>query len=113
MGLELLLIAASAVFGFVTGVWIKRFVLELVSLAVAFSIAIVLQLNGFGFSDGAIPLVGALFLSQIAYLGGILVRSRAKIRSLLWSEVSGDEVLNNGPDSRGKSDVGNDEEKRD
>lgn len=113
MGLELLLLGASAVLGFVAGVWIKKFVLELVSLAVAFSVAIVLQLNGFGFSDGAIPLVGALISSQIAYLGGILIRSRAKIRSLLWSEVSGDKVLDNGPDSRSKSDIGNDQEKHD
>jgi hypothetical protein len=106
MGLELLLVAASAVLGFAAGVWIRKFVLELVSLAVAFSVAAALQLNGFGFRDGALPLIGALLSSQIAYLAGMLIRSRTKLRSLLEGEV-----LDNGPDSRGKSDIGNDQEK--
>jgi len=108
MGLELLLVTASALFGFVIGVWIKRFVLELVSLAVAFSAAIILQHYGFGFRDGALPLIGALLFSQIAYLAGMLMRSRAKLRSLLEGEV-----LDNGPDGHSKGDIGGDQEKRD
>jgi hypothetical protein len=108
MGLVVVLIAASAAFGFAASVWIKRYALELVSLVVVFSVAIVLQLNGFGFKDGAIPLVVALLSSQVGYLCGLLVRSRGKI----WSLLSG-EVLDNGPDSRGERDIRDDQEKRD
>lgn len=108
MSLELLLVAASAVFGFVIGIWVKRFALELVSLAIAFSVAIVLQRSGFGFKDGALPLIGALLFGQIAYLAGMLIRSRAKLRTLLEGDV-----LDNGPDSPGKNDIGNDQEKHD
>ncbi len=105
MELELLLMAASAVFGFTVGLQIRKFALELISLAVAFSVALILQLNGFGFGDGAIILVGALLSSQIAYLGGAFILSRSRVRSFLW-----DEVLDNGPGSRGKSDISYDQE---
>lgn len=108
MGLALFLMVAGGAFGFAAGRWIRVFVLELVSLAVAFSAAFVLQLNGFGFKNGAIALVGVLLVSQIAYFGGMLVRSRARVRLFL----SGD-VLDNGPDNRGERDIANDNEKRD
>lgn len=108
MELGLFLMVASGVLGFAAGRWIKAFVLELVSLAVAFVAAFLLQYNGYGFKDGAIVLVGALLVSQIAYFGGLFLRSRDKVRSLLWGDV-----LDNGPDSRGERDVANDNEKRD
>jgi hypothetical protein len=108
MGLGLILMVASGLLGFAAGVWITAFILELVSLAVAFSVAFILQSNGFGFKDGAIVLVGALLVSQIAYLGGVFVRSRSRIRSLLFGDV-----LDDGPDSGGERDIANDNEKHD
>lgn len=108
MELVLVLMAASGLLGFAAGFWITAFVLELVSLTVAFAVALILQLNGFGFKNGAFVLVGALLVSQIAYLGGLFFRSRSKVRSFLFGDV-----LDNGPDGEGKRDVANDNEKDD
>jgi hypothetical protein len=108
MELGLFLMVASGALGFAAGRWIKAFVLELVSLAVALVAAFLLQSSGYGFKDGAIVLVGALLVGQAAYFGGLFLRSRAAIRSLLVGDV-----LDNGPDSGGEGDVANDNEKRD
>lgn len=100
MELEGLLMAASAVFGFATGLWIARFVLELMSLAVAFSVSFILQLNGFGFGDGSVVLVGVLLSSQVAYFGGVLIRARR------WGHgFPSHDLLDNGPDARGEGDI--------
>jgi len=89
--------------GLATGLLFRVWALGMVSLLVVVSSAIALR--GFGFAGGVSVMVGCLVVSQIAYVAGGLMVSRAdNAEQLTQDEVDGD------PNSRGEQNV-SDEDK--
>jgi hypothetical protein len=96
----LVLMIASGLLGFATGLFFQVLALVPVSLLIAFLSAIALQARGFGFAGGVSVTVGCLAISQIAYIAaGLLMFGPHRAESLAQEEVDDD------PDRRGKHDV--------
>lgn len=101
----LILVIASALLGFVTGLFFRVSVLLLLSVLIAIISAISLQAYGFGFAGGVSITIGCLVICQIAYIAA----------SILMSGLDGDEGLtqqeiDDDPDGSGKHDVRSEDE---
>ena len=98
----LILLIASALLGFATGLLFRILALLPLSLLLAVLSAISLQASGFGFVRGVLTTIGCLVFSQIAYLAAGIVMLRGT--ESLTKEVDGD------PDRGGEHDISDQDE---
>ena len=68
MGITLVLLAASALIGAITGLRLKVFALVPIALLIALVSAAVLHMNGFGPGSGIVIIIAGLSLNQAAYI---------------------------------------------
>lgn len=101
----LILLIASALLGFATGLFFRVSVLLLLSVLIAIFSAILLRANGFGFARGVAITVGCLVLSQITYIAAsILISGWSSAEELTQEEIDDD------PGKNGKHDVSRQDE---
>src|ERR1700730_11077575 len=87
MIIVLVALAASALLGLATGLVFRVWANAIVAPLVAFVSAIVLVSHGFGFWEGVLVRVACLFCSQLGYLVGVFLDSRAGIANFLADVV--------------------------
>ncbi len=105
MTVALILLIASALLGFATGLFFRVSVLLLLSVLIAIFSAILLRANGFGFARGVAITVGCLVLSQITYIAAsILISGWSGAEELTQEEIDDD------PGKNGKHDVSRQDE---
>jgi uncharacterized membrane protein len=107
MIIVLVALAASALLGLATGLVFRVWANVIISPLIAVVSAVALASHGFGFSGGALVTVACLFISQVAYLVGAFLVSRARIANFLAEDVFDDE-----PDDHREHDIGDDQEER-
>ncbi len=91
MTIAFTLLIASAALGLAIGLFFRVWTIALASLPIAILSAIVLQSYDFGFAAGMSITIGCLVTSQLAYLAGVLVASRAYgAADLTQEEIDGD-----------------------
>jgi hypothetical protein len=96
----LILLTASGLLGFVTGLFFRVWALAPLSLLIAIFSAISLQVSGFGFAGGVSVTIGCLVISQIAFIPArVLMVDWGGAESLAQEEVDDD------PGSRREHDV--------
>jgi uncharacterized membrane protein YkgB len=101
----LILVIASALLGFVTGLFFRVSVLLLLSVLIATISAISLQAYGFGFAGGVSITIGCLVICQITYIASSILMSRAYGgEGLTQHEIDDD------PDRNGEHDVRGEDE---
>jgi len=107
MIIVLVVLAASALLGLATGLVFRVWANVIISPLIAFVSAIALSSHGFRFSGGALVTVACLFVSQVAYLVGAFLVSRARIANFLADDEFDDE-----PDDNREYDIADDQEER-
>lgn len=95
----LVLLIASALLGFVTGLFFQVWTLVPTSLLIAIVSAISLRARGYGFAGGVSMTIGCLAISQLAYIATGLVMFGSHRAEDLAQEIDDD------PDSRGERDI--------
>lgn len=95
----LILLIASALLGFATGLFFKVWALAPISLLIAILSAICLHARGYGFTGGVSITIGCLVISQVTYIATGLVLFGAPRAESLTQEIDDD------PDSRSEHDV--------
>lgn len=101
----LILLIASALLGFATGLFFRVSILLLLSVLIAAISAISLQADGFGFAGGVSITIGCLVICQITYIAaGILMSGSYGDEVLTQQEIDGD------PGRSGKHDVRGEDE---
>jgi hypothetical protein len=76
MNATFVLLAGSAILGFVLGFYFSWFAILVSGAVLALVSATVLQKEGFGFLPGIAIIVTCLTVNQVAYLIGVKLRSR-------------------------------------
>jgi hypothetical protein len=76
MNATFVLLAGSAILGFVLGFYFSWFAILVSGAVLALASATVLQKEGFGFLPGIAIIVACLTVNQVAYLIGVKLRSR-------------------------------------
>ena len=106
MLIVLVALAASALLGLAIGLVFQVWANMIVAPLIAVVSAIALASHGFGFSEGVLITVACLVVSQVAYLIGVFLESRAGIaRNFLADDVFDDE-----PDDNREHDIGGEQE---
>ena len=95
MIIVLVALAASALLGLATGLMFRVWANAIVAPLVAFGSANALASHGFGFSEGVLVTVACLFISQLGYLVGAFLVSRASIANFLAEDVCDDDPDDN------------------
>lgn len=95
----LILLIASALLGFATGLFFKVWALAPISLLIAILSAISLHARGYGFAGGVSITIGCLVISQVTYIATGLVLFGASRAESLTQEIDDD------PDSRSQHNV--------
>jgi hypothetical protein len=83
----LVALAASALLGLATGLVFRVWAQAIVAPVVAFGSALALASLGFGFLQGVLVTVACLFVSQLAYVIGLVLASRVGIADYLAEDV--------------------------
>ena len=102
----LVALAASALLGLATGRVFRVWANVIVAPLIAFVSAIVLASHGFRFWEGVLVTVACLFVSQLAYLVGAFLDSRAGIANFLTDDVFDDQ-----PDDNCEHEISGEQEK--
>lgn len=105
MSIALIALVASALLGLATGLVFRVWANAIVAPIIAFVSAIALASHGFGFLKGVLVTVACLLVSQVAYLVGVFLESRADVASFLAGDVLDDE-----PDDNREHDVAGEQE---